>query len=152
MTAAHAGWQRNGVCFQRPNGRAVSWERAPPSVRQRTHSHELTRSIVARDRSYAILVQRPPNKLSYEGLPSPRVRALTSAGAPPLRRRVGHDCLEPHAAPLAGHGPQLGQHQGPVNRSRRAGSEGAREFGKHGVVPDVQGGEFQAFGECGRGD
>ena len=40
-----------------------------PSVRHRTHSHELTRSIVARGRSYAILVQRPPNKLSYEGLP-----------------------------------------------------------------------------------
>jgi DNA-binding transcriptional LysR family regulator len=73
-----------------------------PNVRHRTHSHELTRSIVARGRSYAILVQRPPNKLSYEGLPilekevepplptcpvilawprarrpSPRVRALT---------------------------------------------------------------------------
>lgn len=40
-----------------------------PNVRHRTHSHELTRSIVARGRSYAILVQRPPNKLSYEGLP-----------------------------------------------------------------------------------
>jgi DNA-binding transcriptional LysR family regulator len=40
-----------------------------PNVRHRTHSHELTRSIVARGRSYALLVQRPPNKLSYEGLP-----------------------------------------------------------------------------------
>lgn len=40
-----------------------------PNIRHRTHSHELTRSIVARGRSYAILVQRPPNKLSYEGLP-----------------------------------------------------------------------------------
>jgi DNA-binding transcriptional LysR family regulator len=40
-----------------------------PKIRHRTHSHELTRSIVARGRSYAILVQRPPNKLSYEGLP-----------------------------------------------------------------------------------
>lgn len=40
-----------------------------PNVRHRTHSHELTRSIVARGRSYAILVQRPPNQLSYEGLP-----------------------------------------------------------------------------------
>jgi DNA-binding transcriptional LysR family regulator len=73
-----------------------------PNVRHRTHSHEPSRSIVARGRSYAILVQRPPNKLSYEGLPilekevepllptcpvilawprgrrpSPRVRALT---------------------------------------------------------------------------
>ncbi|MGH3251428.1 MAG: LysR family transcriptional regulator [Trebonia sp.] len=40
-----------------------------PNVRHRTHSYELTRSIVARGRSYAILIQRPPNKLSYEGLP-----------------------------------------------------------------------------------
>jgi len=81
-----------------------------PNVRHRTHSHELTRSIVARGRSYAILVQRPPNKLSYEGLPilekevepplpacpvilawprgrrpSPRVRALTQ-----LARRHYH--------------------------------------------------------------
>ena len=40
-----------------------------PNVRHRTHSHELTRSIVARGRAYAILVQRPPDKLSYEGLP-----------------------------------------------------------------------------------
>jgi DNA-binding transcriptional LysR family regulator len=40
-----------------------------PNVRHRTHSHELTRSIVARGRTYAILVQRPPNKQSYEGLP-----------------------------------------------------------------------------------
>jgi DNA-binding transcriptional LysR family regulator len=40
-----------------------------PNVRHRTHSHELTRSIVARGRTYAILVQRPPNKESYEGLP-----------------------------------------------------------------------------------
>lgn len=36
--------------------------------------------------------------------------------------------------------------------SRRARSEGAREFGKHGIVPDVQRGEFQSFGERGRGD
>jgi DNA-binding transcriptional LysR family regulator len=41
-----------------------------PNVRYRTHSYELTRSIVARNlRYYAILVQRPQNKLSYEGLP-----------------------------------------------------------------------------------
>lgn len=34
-----------------------------------THAYELTRSIVARGISYAILVQRLANKLSYEGLP-----------------------------------------------------------------------------------
>jgi DNA-binding transcriptional LysR family regulator len=41
-----------------------------PHVRHRTHGYELTRSIVARSTSaYAILIQRPSNKLSYEGLP-----------------------------------------------------------------------------------
>ncbi|MEV1130505.1 LysR substrate-binding domain-containing protein [Agromyces sp. NPDC049794] len=41
-----------------------------PNVRHRTHAFELTRSLVARsDTEYAILVQRPVNKLSYEGLP-----------------------------------------------------------------------------------
>lgn len=40
-----------------------------PNVRHRTQTYELTRSIVARGLAYAILVQRPPNKLSYEGLP-----------------------------------------------------------------------------------
>lgn len=41
-----------------------------PRVRHLTHAFELTRSIVARsDSAYAVLVQRPANKLSYEGLP-----------------------------------------------------------------------------------
>jgi DNA-binding transcriptional LysR family regulator len=40
-----------------------------PNIRHRTHAYELTRSIVARGLAYAILVQRPANKLSYEGLP-----------------------------------------------------------------------------------
>ncbi|MEV1130775.1 LysR substrate-binding domain-containing protein [Agromyces sp. NPDC049794] len=41
-----------------------------PNVRHRTHAFELTRSLVARSETeYAILVQRPANKLSYEGLP-----------------------------------------------------------------------------------
>jgi DNA-binding transcriptional LysR family regulator len=41
-----------------------------PVVRHRTHAFELTRSIIARsDTAYAVLVQRPVNKLSYEGLP-----------------------------------------------------------------------------------
>jgi DNA-binding transcriptional LysR family regulator len=40
-----------------------------PNIRHRTHAYELTRSIVARGLACAILVQRPPNKLSYEGLP-----------------------------------------------------------------------------------
>jgi DNA-binding transcriptional LysR family regulator len=41
-----------------------------PNVRYRTHSYELTRSIVARNLNYyGILVQRPANKLSHEGLP-----------------------------------------------------------------------------------
>jgi len=41
-----------------------------PSVRHRTHGYELTRSLVARNPSfYAILVQRPEIKQSYEGLP-----------------------------------------------------------------------------------
>jgi len=42
-----------------------------PNVRHRTHSRELTSSVVARGRAYAILVQGPPNKQSYEGLPIP---------------------------------------------------------------------------------
>ena len=40
-----------------------------PNIRHRTRSYELTRSIVARGLVYAILVQRPANKASYEGLP-----------------------------------------------------------------------------------
>ncbi|MFW3168786.1 LysR family transcriptional regulator [Geodermatophilus sp. CPCC 206100] len=40
-----------------------------PTIRHHTRSYELTRSIVARGRTYALLVQRPPNKSSYEGLP-----------------------------------------------------------------------------------
>ena len=40
-----------------------------PTIRHRTQGYELTRSIVARGLAYAILVQRPPNKSSYEGLP-----------------------------------------------------------------------------------
>lgn len=41
-----------------------------PRVRHRTHAFELTRSIVARsDSAYAVLVQRPVNTLTYEGLP-----------------------------------------------------------------------------------
>lgn len=41
-----------------------------PTVRHRTDAFELTRSIVARsDTAYAVLVQRPDNKQSYEGLP-----------------------------------------------------------------------------------
>ncbi|WP_172978257.1 LysR family transcriptional regulator [Microbacterium sp. SYP-A9085] len=41
-----------------------------PNIRHRTHAFELTRSIVARsDTAYAVLVQRPENKTSYEGLP-----------------------------------------------------------------------------------
>lgn len=41
-----------------------------PNVRHRTHAFELTRAIVARsDTAYGILVQRPDNKFSYEGLP-----------------------------------------------------------------------------------
>jgi DNA-binding transcriptional LysR family regulator len=40
-----------------------------PNVRHRTRTYELTRSIVARGIGYAIFVQRPANKLSYEGLP-----------------------------------------------------------------------------------
>jgi len=40
-----------------------------PNVRHRTYSYELTRSIVARGKTYGILVQKPTNKASYEGLP-----------------------------------------------------------------------------------
>lgn len=41
-----------------------------PNIRHTTHAFELTRSIVSRsDTAYAILVQRPTNKRSYEGLP-----------------------------------------------------------------------------------
>lgn len=38
-----------------------------PLVRHRTQTLELTRSLVARNLAYAILVQRPRNKSSYEG-------------------------------------------------------------------------------------
>jgi DNA-binding transcriptional LysR family regulator len=41
-----------------------------PRIRSTTHSFELTRSMVARDpHLYAVLVQRPRNRFSYEGLP-----------------------------------------------------------------------------------
>ena len=40
-----------------------------PFVRHRTQSAELTRSLVARGGAYAILVQRPANTSSHEGLP-----------------------------------------------------------------------------------
>jgi DNA-binding transcriptional LysR family regulator len=41
-----------------------------PNVRYRAHGYELVRSIVARsDTYYAVLVPRPPHKLSFEGLP-----------------------------------------------------------------------------------
>lgn len=41
-----------------------------PNVRYRAHGYELVRSIVARsDTYYAVLVQRPPHKLSFEGFP-----------------------------------------------------------------------------------
>lgn len=41
-----------------------------PTVQHRTRDFELTRCIVARsDSAYAILVQRPTNTLTYEGLP-----------------------------------------------------------------------------------
>ena len=33
-----------------------------------------------------------------------------------------------------------------------SGLEGAGKFGKHGIVPDIQRGEFQPLGEHGRGD
>lgn len=39
-----------------------------------------------------------------------------------------------------------------MNRFCRAGSGGAREFEEHGVVANVQRGEFKALGEGGRGD
>jgi DNA-binding transcriptional LysR family regulator len=39
-----------------------------PHVRHRTQTYELTRSLVARNLAYAMLVQRPTNKSSYEGL------------------------------------------------------------------------------------
>jgi DNA-binding transcriptional LysR family regulator len=40
-----------------------------PRVRHRTQTYELTRSLVARNLAYAILVQRPTALSSYEGLP-----------------------------------------------------------------------------------
>ncbi|QEV99792.1 LysR family transcriptional regulator [Microbacterium caowuchunii] len=38
-----------------------------PNIRHRTQTYELTRSLVARNLAYALLVQRPTNKSSYEG-------------------------------------------------------------------------------------
>ncbi|KAB1650594.1 LysR family transcriptional regulator [Pseudoclavibacter endophyticus] len=40
-----------------------------PTFRHRTSSYETTRALVARGTTYGILVQRPHNKRSYEGLP-----------------------------------------------------------------------------------
>jgi DNA-binding transcriptional LysR family regulator len=53
-----------------------------PNVRHRTHGFELTRSLVARNPSYyAILVQRPEIKQSYEGLPI--IERELEPGVPP---------------------------------------------------------------------
>ena len=69
-------------------------------------------------------------------------------GTAHLRRRLARQ----PAAALETASTSPTTYPGPANSSRRARSEGAREFGKHGIVPDVQRGEFQSFGECGRGD
>lgn len=62
------------VLFDRPP--SVEYVRAAfgargltPTFRHRTSAYETTRALVARGGTYGILVQRPPNKLSYEGLP-----------------------------------------------------------------------------------
>lgn len=44
-------------------------EHLTPHIRHRTQTYELTRSLVARNLAYAILVQRPTTRSSYEGLP-----------------------------------------------------------------------------------
>jgi molybdate transport repressor ModE-like protein len=83
-----------------------------PEIRYRTHGYELTRSIVARsDSYYAILIQRPANKLSYEGLPivereidpappaCPVVLAWPRDTTPSPRARAFAAVARTHAAP-----------------------------------------------------
>ncbi|MGO2112823.1 MAG: LysR family transcriptional regulator [Pseudoclavibacter sp.] len=62
------------VLFDRPPSvdyvmAAFSAQGLVPTFRHRTSSYETTRALVARGKTYGILVQRPNNKRSYEGLP-----------------------------------------------------------------------------------
>ncbi|MDX2376789.1 LysR family transcriptional regulator [Microbacterium sp. LRZ72] len=74
-----------------------------PYIRHRTHAFELTRSIVARsDRAYAVLVQRPANKLSYEGLPIIEKEITPTPPAVSVVFAWAHDAeLSPRARALA---------------------------------------------------
>jgi DNA-binding transcriptional LysR family regulator len=85
-----------------------------PHIRHRTHSYELTRSIVARGLAYAILVQRPPNKSSYEGLPIIEREVDPPLPAVPVVLAWPRDVrLSPRARALADLARQLYAHRRP---------------------------------------
>lgn len=85
-----------------------------PRIRQRVRSYEAVRTLVGRGLGYGILVQRPANAASYEGLPLVRrelepavdavgVDVLWSADAePPARVRALLDFATSLAWPAAG--------------------------------------------------
>lgn len=82
---------------------AFSAQKLTPHIRHRTSSYELTRSIVARGQAYGILVQRPSNKSSYEGLPIiEREVDPPLPACPVVLAWPRHSRLSPRAEALAG--------------------------------------------------
>lgn len=73
-----------------------------PNVRHRTQTYELTRSLVARNLAYALLVQRPTTRSSYEGLPIVEREITPEATAVPVILAWLRDArLSPRAQALA---------------------------------------------------
>jgi len=73
-----------------------------PNIRHRTQTYELTRSLVARNLAYAILVQRPTTRSSYEGLPIVEREITPPARAVPVILAWPRDGrLSPRARALA---------------------------------------------------
>ena len=109
-----------------------------PKVRYRTHSYELTRSIIARNPSYyAILVQRPSNRFSYERLPiiereiEPLLPACPVILAWPKEHRPS-----PRAQAFADVARRL--HAGPTDAGSRSHGDAGRQVG--GVTQRERGG------------
>lgn len=73
-----------------------------PNIRHRTQTYELTRSLVARNLAYAILVQRPTTRSSYEGLPIVEREITPPATTVPVILAWPRDArLSPRARALA---------------------------------------------------
>lgn len=73
-----------------------------PNIRHRTQTYELTRSLVARNLAYAILVQRPTTRSSYEGLPIVEREITPPATTVPVILAWPRDArLSPRAQALA---------------------------------------------------